>query len=295
MTRVALVTASSARHLDEDLAPLAEALERAGARPEITVWDDDRVAWQAYDVVVVRSPWDYAGRRREFVRWAERVAGCSDLRNPAPVLRWNTDKRYLADLAAAGVPVVETVWSPPGRLPELPAGEIVVKPVVGAGSVDTERYPPSRHDAAVAHLRRLHSEGRAAMVQPYLPAVEDHGETALVFFDGVFSHAVRKGPILRRDGSVFVEGLYAEEEIEARTPSDDELAIARAALRAVPAGAVTYRARRRASRPAREPGRARTGGDGALRLPGSPRRGGRSLRRRRPPTPPDGRVTGTGG
>ena len=86
MTRVALVTAASARHLDADLPPLLAALDRAGARPDVVVWDDDDVEWGAYDLAVVRSTWDYSERREQFVQWA-RSLPC--VLNPPAVIRWD--------------------------------------------------------------------------------------------------------------------------------------------------------------------------------------------------------------
>jgi O-ureido-D-serine cyclo-ligase len=237
VSRIALVTASAARHLDEDLPPLERALEQAGARPEIVVWDDGTVDWAGFDLVVVRSTWDYVARRDELLAWAEAVEAVTALVNPAAILRWSTDKHYLADLAAAGVPVPPTRFLHPGddvaeSLAD--AGEVVVKPAIGAGSIDTQRYLAERGAEAIAHAERLLADGRDILVQPYLGAVDDHGETAVVLFGGELSHAIRKGPILRPDGTVFVEGLYAEEQITARAPTPEELAVARAALAAVP-------------------------------------------------------------
>jgi O-ureido-D-serine cyclo-ligase len=242
LTRVALVTAQSARHLDADLPPLVGALEAIGCEPEVTVWDDAGVEWGAFDLVVVRSTWDYAARRDELLAWAERVGATTDLANEPAVLRWSSDKHYLADLSLAGVPCVPTAFCPPDDPVAAVdsafarGGDIVVKPAIGAGSIDAERFPADRRDAALAHIERLGAAGRTAMVQPYVAAVDDRGETALVLFEGQVSHAVRKGPILRRDGTVFVEGLYAEEEIGRCSPADDEVAVALAALDVVPPG-----------------------------------------------------------
>jgi O-ureido-D-serine cyclo-ligase len=233
------VTAQAARHLDEDLPPLERALEQAGARPEVVVWDDGTVDWAGFGLVVVRSTWDYVTRRDEFLAWAEAVEAVTALANPASILRWSTDKHYLADLAAAGVPVPPTRFVHPGDDPAdalADSDEVVVKPAVGAGSVDTERYRAERGDEAIEHVERLLADGRDVLVQPYLAAVDDHGETAVVLFDGECSHGIRKGPILRPDGTVFVEGLYAEEQITARAPTPAELGVALAALAAVPGG-----------------------------------------------------------
>jgi glutathione synthase/RimK-type ligase-like ATP-grasp enzyme len=157
--------------------------------------------------------------------------------NPVEVLRWNTDKRYLRDLEAAGVPVVPTAWLEPDEpewtLPDWP--ELVVKPAVSAGSLRTGRYRADDHDAAVTHARELLAEGRTVMVQPYLAEIDEAGETALVSIDGRYSHAIRKGPILRPGGGMF-EGPYADEDITPRRATPAERELAAAALAAVPGG-----------------------------------------------------------
>jgi glutathione synthase/RimK-type ligase-like ATP-grasp enzyme len=233
---VALVTASGARDLDDDLPPLAAALERRGIAHEVVDWDDPFVDWGRFGTAVVRSVWDYPRRRAELLAWAEAAAAATTLLNPPAILRWSSDKRYLAELAAAGVPTVPTALAAPGDAMAWPEGEVVVKPVVSAGSLDTERYPAARRAAAEAHVARLHADGRTAMAQPYLAAVEDAGETAAVHIGGAFSHAVRKGPLLV-PGLEVVGGLFVEESIAPAVPTAAEAAVARAALAAVPGGA----------------------------------------------------------
>ncbi|MCX5121537.1 hypothetical protein OG992_30615 [Micromonospora sp. NBC_00362] len=239
--RVALVTCSDLADLDPDdrlvLAPLAA----RGVAVQTAVWDDPDVDWSSYDLVVLRSPWDYALRRDEFVSWAATVP---TLANPADVVRWNTDKRYLAELSAAGVPTVPTSWIEPGESWQLPAetGEYVLKPAVSAGSQDTGRYDladPEHRDLAAAHVRRLSDAGRVTMVQPYLRAVDTEGETALLFLAGpeglAFSHAIRKGPMLSGPDPG-PDGLYKAEEITARTARLEQLAVAEQTLATVPGG-----------------------------------------------------------
>ncbi|MGW5561279.1 ATP-grasp domain-containing protein [Micromonospora sp. NPDC003944] len=239
--RVALVTCADLADLDPDdrlvLAPLAA----SGVAVETVIWDDPDVDWSSYDLVVLRSPWDYALRRDEFVTWAATVPA---LVNPADVVRWNTDKRYLAELSAAGVPTVPTSWVEPGDSWQSPAdtGEYVLKPAISAGSQDTGRYDladPQHRDLAAAHVRRLSEAGRVTMVQPYLRAVDTEGETALLFLAGpdglAFSHAIRKGPMLTGP-DLGPDGLYKAEEITARTARPEQLAVAERTLAAIPGG-----------------------------------------------------------
>ena len=233
--RVALVTCAALGGLDPDDALLLAPLAARGIAAVPAVWDDPTVDWSGYDLVVPRSTWDYPDRRDVFVRWAHAVG--PRLANPAEVLAWNTDKTYLTVLSDAGLPVVPTTWVPPGSAWDAPVtGEVVVKPAVGAGSIDTGRYDLAergQHALAVALVARLHAAGRTVMVQPYLAAVDSHGETALLYLGGRYSHAVRKAPML--DGpATALAGLYRPETITPREPSAAELAVAERVLSQAP-------------------------------------------------------------
>jgi len=167
--------------------------------------------------VVVRSTWDYTGRRDAFVAWAQSVG--RRLVNPPEVIRWNTDKRYLADLEEVGLPIVPTRFVAPGEEPDEMPAHCVVKPAVSAGSRDTARHED--RGAARVHVRSLTHAGRVAMVQPYLEEIDEAGETALLYCEGAFSHAIRKGPLLL-GGAATVQGLFAPENITARDPRPAE-------------------------------------------------------------------------
>jgi hypothetical protein len=235
MKRVALVTAAEALDLDGDLPPLRDALREDGVDARAVVWDDPAVDWSGFAAAVVRSTWDYVPKREAFLAWAERVARATRLFNPPDVLRWNTDKRYLRDLARGGARVVPTTWLHPGEEVRLPDdAPFVVKPTVGAGSMDASRYAPGDRNA-VDHVRRLHSLGRSVMVQPYLRGIDAEGETGMVFLAGTYSHAIRKGAILGGDVEV-MGGLFAKEDIRPRRAGAAELALAEQVLSLVPGG-----------------------------------------------------------
>src|SRR5690348_7423438 len=110
MPRVALATAPGFDDLDGEYGPLSAALLGRGVGAEVAVWDDPAVDWASYDAVVVRATWDYSSRHDEFLAWAAQVAASTQLANPYDVIRWNTDKRYLRELEAQGLPVVHTDW-----------------------------------------------------------------------------------------------------------------------------------------------------------------------------------------
>ncbi|GIE97008.1 ATP-grasp domain-containing protein [Paractinoplanes rishiriensis] len=233
-SRVALITCDLFPQLWDDDFPLRDALIDRGVAAEAVRWDDPAADWSAYDLAVLRSPWDYVPRRDAFVAWAHSVPR---LFNPADVVAWNTDKRYLGELAAAGAPVIPTAfvgptdtWTPPT------SGEWVVKPTVSAGSQDTGRYHlPDQQSLAVAHVARLTAAGRTAMIQPYLTAVDEAGETALLYFATPrgpleFSHAIRKGPMLTGPDEGTIDP--GSEDISPRVPSPAEQAVGDRVLRA---------------------------------------------------------------
>nr|WP_237533638.1 hypothetical protein [Streptomyces sp. SID685] len=220
---------------------LVRALNDAGARADAPYWDDPGVDWSAYDLVVVRSTWDYSWRAAEFTAWLERVARATRIANPAEAIRWNLDKRYLGELAAAGVPTVPTSYLAPGEdgAPVLPTDhDYVIKPTSGAGARFAARYTPAEHEAAVRHLARMHAEGFTAMVQPYLQGIDVTGERALQFFGGRLLHASRKGAVLS-PGTPYDADKVAHPDLTPWQPTDAELAVAKKALAAVPGSAAS--------------------------------------------------------
>lgn len=238
--RLAWVTTRGARGRDDDEPLALAALAAAGVRTDVVDWDDPGVDWAGYDRAVLRSVWDYPERLPEFLQWLAVADAATELRNPAPTVRWNLDKHYLAELADRGVPVIPTAYAEPGDEPALPAAEFVVKPAVGAGSRDAASYGPEQHDAARAHVARLHARGASAMVQPLLASVARDGEWPLLFFGGAYSHAASKRVELPRAGAV--EGLFAPERTAVHEADPEQLAVARAAVEVVAqrSGAPSY-------------------------------------------------------
>lgn len=229
-----LVTAEGAASLDPDLGPLDATMRtRLGDdRVRVVAWDDPDVEWSAFDAVIIRSTWDYTERLDEFRDWVSRTDAATTLINGSDVIRWSTDKRYLADLGREGIEIAPTVFVAPGEpVPDV-EGLHVVKPAVGAGSSGARRCEP---DEVARHVAFLHDTGRTAMIQPYLARLDELGETSLCFVAGrdgelVLSHAFRKGAILTSTAVEQEGGLFAKEQIDARLPSDAELQLARRAL-----------------------------------------------------------------
>lgn len=232
---VAVATCRDVPDLDADGPALLAALRRAGLEPSVQVWDDPGVDWSAYAVVLIRSTWDYPLRRRHFADWFE---SCPLTANPARVLAWNIDKRYVLDLLQAGVPTVPTIIVAPEEPLTIPEawqqGEVVVKPTVSAGAADTGRYP-ANSSAARELAAHIHRQGRHVMVQPYLPQVEQQGETSLVYLGGTFSHAFRKAALLTGVG-VREPVLGDAAPVTATSATPEQVAVAAAALALAPGG-----------------------------------------------------------
>lgn len=225
--RVALATCSWLPQLDPEDGPLLlPALEAAGMNATPEVWSDPSVNWAGFDLVVVRTTWDYILRRDEFLAWA---AGVPRLVNPLPVLAWSSHKGYLLDLLTAGVPTVPTVLLRSGDVvelsghPVLGGGDVVVKPAVSAASRDTLRHSSAQR--ASAHARALLDAGHDVVVQPYASQVDAEGETSVLLFEGEVSHAASKEPLL--NGPV-------ERPVGSRVATPEQVEVALAALACAP-------------------------------------------------------------
>ncbi|NBN90882.1 MAG: hypothetical protein EBV24_11425 [Actinobacteria bacterium] len=228
---IALVTAEVSRDLDEDLPILGAALERAGTQFHFVNWHD-AVDWSQYAAVFLRSPWDYHLRRDEFLAWLREVSRATRVFNTYDVVEWNSDKRYLGELATAGIPVVSTRFvatadeSTVRDVLDEVGNDIVVKPSISAGSYDTVRY----RDASlvlgevVAHVSRILAARAVAMIQPYESGIDERGETGMVWLNGTLSHSFRKGAILAEQPDMG-NGLYAAEDIASRTATKEEVVL----------------------------------------------------------------------
>jgi hypothetical protein len=223
--RVAFATTEDCVDLDDGWPGLRRAVAALGLEPSVVFWDDPAVAWDSYDTVVCIYTWGYVVRRAHFLAWVDRVAAVTGLVNSAAVLHWNSDKTYLADLDAAGIPIVPTTWVPPGGRWRPPSDDYVIKPSVASGGIGAARYVTQTLEVAERHVHALHDDGFTVMVQPYQPAVDRAGETALVFLDGAFSHAVGKGALLRADVGV-TERLWEQQVIVAVAPNEDQRTVA---------------------------------------------------------------------
>lgn len=236
--RVAIATCKELPEPDPDEALLMSALRLAGLEASVLPWDDAEAPFAAQDLVVLRSTWNYFEHVDEFVRWATRISMATQVLNPANVVAWNAKKTYLAELEKRGVDIVPTEFvlraetrSLEGILRERGWDEVVVKPVVSAGSFRTERFARASTAAGQTFLSRLVAD-RDAMVQRWMPSVETYGERSLVWIDGVFTHAIRKSPRFsggpeRVSGAVPIADDEREFAERALAPLSHELLYAR--------------------------------------------------------------------
>ncbi len=234
---VALVTCADERYQEPEVHVAADALRAAGVSTDVVSWDEDR-DWGAYELVVVRTPWDYFDRVTQFLDWAARVERETSLVNPADVLRWNSHKGYLAEFTAKSVPTVPTRLVPgpstdvADQIREVPWEEIVVKPAVDGGA--RHAWRGLRDDPSLSRVAERLTDHGDVVVQPFVPAIVD-GERSLVFLGGRFSHAVRKVP---KAGDYRSQRHLGGREVD-HEPDSAELQVALAAMAAAP-GRLTY-------------------------------------------------------
>jgi glutathione synthase/RimK-type ligase-like ATP-grasp enzyme len=219
---VALVSCAEAR--DYDTALLVRAFGDRGIVTDIVDWDNADIAWSSYRAAIVRSPWDYHRRYSEFLEWLDNASTQTTVFNSADIIKWNTDKVYLQEMIDADIPVIPTTYVHGAEdlvlANDLIKGDVVVKPTISAGSNNTERHVNVPASAA-AHITQLVDRGMVAMVQPYQRFIDERGETGMLYFNGEYSHAFRKGAILAT-GDNAKNGLYTEEDIGPRDASREE-------------------------------------------------------------------------
>ena len=200
--RLALATCSAVPDLYEEEREIVPRLQARGVDARAVVWSDASVEWASFDAVVIRSTWDYFERFEEFRAWLARIerSGVA-LHNPLPLVRWNSDKLYLRDLEAKGVPVVPTVFCEKGArgvrlegiLSDRGWPDAVLKPSVSGGAFRTHRVTAGNTAEAQREMEEI-LQSCAVLVQPFVPEILSEGEWSFFFFDGQLSHSVLKAP-----------------------------------------------------------------------------------------------------
>jgi glutathione synthase/RimK-type ligase-like ATP-grasp enzyme len=237
MNNIACVTYDGKPELTADDQLFVAALRERGVAAAAVCWDDRAADWAGYDRVVVRSCWDYVPRAAEFRTWLDHLQRHGTrLLNPASLIEWNMNKRYLAELAARGVDIAPTAWLPQGDAAELAAvladhgwERAVVKPAISAGGENTWETTAARAAADQPRLDRM-VQTSDVLVQPFLPAVTSAGEWSLIFFNGEYSHAVLKRPA----AGEFRSQSHHGGSVTPGDPGEALIAQARRALAAAP-------------------------------------------------------------
>jgi glutathione synthase/RimK-type ligase-like ATP-grasp enzyme len=217
---------------------LFEPLETAGWAAEEVSWRKTDVDWNVYDVVVIRTSWDYQDDVEGFMACLQRIeASSAQLQNSLKIVEWNISKRYLKDLQNQGVNIVPTLWFDNFVLAELQLGfshfdtpEIVIKPLVSANADHTYRLTPENLKQQADLLKAVFAE-REFMLQPFLTGIVDEGEYSLFYFAGHYSHSILKRP---GAGDFRVQEEHGG-QLKSIQPCEEMLTTARHCLAALPA------------------------------------------------------------
>lgn len=177
---------------------LRDALEKRGLKVHRTRWDDPDMNWSDTRFALFRTTWDYFERFAEFSEWLDKTEHSTQFLNRLPLVRWNIDKHYLADLQNAGVPIPPTLFIPRGTQESLQSWadktdwqEMILKPTIAGTARHTYRFDRS----LIADMEGLFSRLTSAedfMLQAFQPQILTRGEVTFVVFGGKFSHAVLK-------------------------------------------------------------------------------------------------------
>jgi len=178
---------------DDDLA--IEPLSRFGVAVETVSWRQKECDWADFELVVIRTPWDYQSAPGEFLAVLETIESRTRLENPLDIVRWNLDKRYLREMESRGTRIVPTIWEAKyiaaefdGWMSGFGVDEIIIKPRVSATAEHTYRL--NSYDASLESIFAT----REFLVQPFIPNIVTEGEYSLFFFNGEYSHAINKSP-----------------------------------------------------------------------------------------------------
>jgi glutathione synthase/RimK-type ligase-like ATP-grasp enzyme len=205
-------------------------LQQKGLHIRKAVWDDPAEDWSAYELVVLKAPWDYFDKFPHFTAWLDRLEQLQvPLLNPIEIVRWNSDKHYLQDIADAGLPIIPTRFIEKGEQPDLmpffealDSDKLIIKPAVSGGAKNT--FVLSRDNvAALAPELLLLLQEESFMVQPFVTEIQTEGEWSFMFFGGQFSHCLLKTV---KEGDFRVQHIHGG-SVHARQAPEAMLELAR--------------------------------------------------------------------
>jgi glutathione synthase/RimK-type ligase-like ATP-grasp enzyme len=200
MKAVGFVTYKQSSKLTESDQFIVPPLKKRGFEAHAVAWDDTRIDWTRFDVIVLRSCWNYHLHYEQFLAWLNRIKRLKvPVWNPIPVIRWNSNKKYLKDLEYKGVPVIPTVFIEKGTtyfLSDIAKHkgwkDLVIKPAIGASSYNVCLVKQNEYDKKQNEFVKLSGQSDVC-IQPFVKEIYN-GEYSLIFLGNQYSHAVLKIP-----------------------------------------------------------------------------------------------------
>lgn len=201
MPRCAFLTMDSLNEFEAYDELLIEPMANIDWSVDMVSWRTPNVNWDDFEVVIIRSPWDYQQDTARFMQVLKKIdASSARLENPLYLVQWNIDKTYLRELDEQGILIVPTLWGKqPGKkqlfdsFDQLNTGEVVIKPTVSANADDTFRIKRDVNSEVVEGIIRTFAD-RAYMIQPFMEKIVSEGEFSLFYFGGEYSHTILKTP-----------------------------------------------------------------------------------------------------
>ena len=221
---------------DEDKL-LVQGFQAQGIHARPVVWNDPAVDWNRFDVVLIRSTWDYLDEQERFLEVLSQIEASScRLFNPLSAVRWNIDKNYLFDLEKWGISVIPTILASEAnagtvqRLFGDRLGQtVILKPTIGLGASHSQRVPLDELEAALMELRASQPQ-REYLVQPFVETILSEGEWSFIYFNHQLSHVLLKKPAAN---DYRVQGIYGG-TVQPAAPAPDDLLRAESVMAALP-------------------------------------------------------------
>ncbi|WP_226388923.1 ATP-grasp domain-containing protein [Penaeicola halotolerans] len=201
--KIALITCPDLLNYNDNVESEDELLYKflttKGASVTFEIWSDPNVLWGQYDLLVVKSPWDYFDRYAEFTAWLASMKSAGyPMVNSVDIIQWNADKHYLSEIEAAGFDIVPSVWVEKGEEIDLSTffgrfdtDQLIVKPCVSGGAKHTYKLNRELAVAKQVEIQALIME-ESFLIQPFVEEIASEGEWSMIYFGGQFSHSVLK-------------------------------------------------------------------------------------------------------
>ncbi len=220
--------------IDDDL--VHPFLEELGWTVQNIPWNQP-TNWDQFDLVVIRSPWDYQQHLEEFQKVLREIDQSKTLLlNPLDLVLWNIHKGYLFELKQKGVELVPTIRisrldssSLEKAFESLQTEQLIVKPIIGANADDTFWLKKSQPESWTKALTVF--QNKEGMIQPFMQSIVDEGEFSLMCFQGKLSHSIIKTV---GKGDFRVQEEHGGGVIPLPNPEESLVAAAEKALHALP-------------------------------------------------------------